>query len=105
MNVKELASGKTLVHCKAGCTQDEIVRAAGVEWGVLFPDDGDEKSYRREVALFPARDILEALAGEALIVAVAASNVGQGIELTNDDRKRLILAAERIMRARTMVNG
>lgn len=105
MNVREMPDGTTLVHCKAGCTQDAVVEATGLPWGVLFPTDGNETAYRREIAKFPARDFLEALAGEALLVAVAASNIGQGVELTAEDRARLMVAAERIMRVRTLVNG
>jgi len=105
MNVREMPNGQTLVHCKAGCTQDEVIEATGLPWGVLFPSDGSETDYRREISLFPARDVLEALANEALIVAVAASNVGQGVELSAEDKVRLMTAAERIMRARMMVNG
>lgn len=54
---------------------------------------------------FPARDVLEALANEALLVAVAAQNIASGVELTAADLERLMVAAERIMTARTMTNG
>lgn len=106
MNVREMPDGKTLVVCRAGCTQEEIIQATGLHWTALFPaPDNTEREYRREASKFPARDVLEALAGEALLVAVAASNIKAGVELTDADRARVGVAAERIMRARTMANG
>lgn len=106
MNVREMSDGKTLVVCRAGCTQEEIISATGLHWSALFPDgDNTERDYQREASKFPARDVLEALAGEALLVAVAASNIKAGVELTDADRERVGVAAERIMRARTMTNG
>jgi hypothetical protein len=106
MNVREMPDGKTLVVCRAGCTQEEIIRAVDLHWSALFPaHDNTEGEYRREAAKFPARDVLEALAGEALLVAVAAANIKAGVELTDADRERIGVAAERIMRARTMTNG
>jgi hypothetical protein len=43
-----------------------------------------------------ARDALLALQFEALVVAVAANNVRQGVALTDADHDRLLLASERI---------
>lgn len=44
----------------------------------------------------PARDALEILAFESLLVAGAASSIGQGYQLTENDRKRLLSACGRI---------
>lgn len=106
MNVREMVDGKTLVICRAGCTKEEILAVTGLGWDALFPQrDNANAEYRREARRFPASDVLEALAGEMLIVAVAAQNTALGVELTDADRARLSVAAERIMRARTMTNG
>lgn len=45
---------------------------------------------------FPARDGLEVLRSEAMLAAVAAANVAKGVELSADDRARLMEAAGRI---------
>lgn len=45
---------------------------------------------------FSARDALEVLRFETLLVAVAACNLGGGVELTSADRERLVKAAGRI---------
>lgn len=106
MNVRELPDGKVLVICRAGCSNDEILAATGLHWTALFPaPDNTVIEYRRESRKIPAADVLEALAGEVLVVAVAAQNVAAGVELTEADKARLLTASERILRARTMANG
>lgn len=61
-----------------------------------WKDDGNQNAPRRRPLPFPARDALEVIRGEALLCAVAASNVAQGVQLTDADRKRLMEAAGRI---------
>jgi predicted nicotinamide N-methyase len=109
MNVKELPDGKVLVICRAGCTNAEIIAAAGLHWTALFPESDQGRAtyadYRKEAKRFPAADVLEAVSGEALLAAVAASNIANGVELTEADRRRLLIAANRIAKARDMANG
>lgn len=45
---------------------------------------------------FSARDALGVLCFEATLTAVAASNIANGVTLTDDDRTRLLRAASRI---------
>ena len=51
---------------------------------------------RKRSRSFTARDALSCLEFEALLVATAASNVANGIELSDDDRRRIWLAYSRI---------
>jgi hypothetical protein len=44
----------------------------------------------------PAGAALQVLSFEALLVAVAASNVANGVALTESDKERLLIAAKRI---------
>jgi len=53
------------------------------------------REHRRPKAL-TAREALGALQFEAMLVWVAASNLRNGVELTDDDYERLTLAARRI---------
>jgi hypothetical protein len=46
-----------------------------------------------------AADILRAARYEITLAAVAACNIAKGTELGEDDRKRLLLAAERLYAA------
>lgn len=104
MTLREADDGRILMHCFAGCSVESILGSIGLDFDALFPDKPLEHvpPIRRP---FPAADVLEALAAESLIAAVAAANVAQGIELTAGDRERLMVAAERIQEGRRLANG
>ena len=104
LTVKEADDGRVLLHCFAGCAAGEVLGAVGLRFDDLFP----EPLYQRAKPLrrpFPAADVLEAVAAESLIVAIEAGRMANGIPLTENDRKRLIVAAGRIQEARRMANG
>ena len=96
--VRELDDGRVLVHCFAGCDVESVLAAVGLTFDSLFPARciGDHKPERRP---FPASDVLRAVAFEALLVAVAASNVARGMALSDADRERLMVASSRIQAA------
>ena len=104
--VREMDDGRVLVHCFAGCSAHEVVSAAGITFAELFPPRPVEghatKSERRP---FPALDVLRCIAQEALILAVAAMRMGAGYLLSEEDRKRLLVAAGRIGSALDLVEG
>lgn len=58
-------------------------------------DDGRPEPSRRP-APFSARDALEVLRSESLLIAVAGSNIAHGVQLNDDDRHRVLIAANRI---------
>lgn len=104
MSVKELDDGRVLIHCFGGCTVEEILGSVGMGFDALFPDklpSGKEFSpnLRRP---FPAADVLEAVAEETMVVLVAAYRLATELPLTDDDRKRLMLAYQRIAEARRL---
>ena len=92
-------NGTTVFICRAHCSQDAIRQAVDMEWSDFFPEGVHSVSLKRA---FPAADVLHALADEALIAAVAASNIANGVELTPADKERLMVAAQRIEAARRM---
>jgi hypothetical protein len=98
LSVREVDGERVLVKCWAGCGAADVLAAVGLQFDVLFPErpTHHQKSERRP---FPAVDILRALVSEALIVAVAASYLGNGGTLTEEDRARLLLAESRITAA------
>lgn len=55
-------------------------------------EDGKPYTPQKPTAL-PPRAALEVLCFEATLVAVAAGNLAQGMTLTDDDRKRLMVCA------------
>lgn len=104
LSVRDADNGVVLAHCFAGCGVDSILGAVGLTINDLFPDrlPVNHKSLRRS---FPAADVLETIARETSIVAVAACNMRRGYTLTDEDHARLLLASERIYEARRLANG
>lgn len=98
LSVRELDGGQLLVHDFGGCPIAEIVAAIGLDLSDLFPERPAHRG-KPERRPFPATDVLRAIEHEALIVAVAASRLGNGGTLTDDDRGRLLIASERITAA------
>lgn len=70
---------------RAAATLDDI-RAASRDW----------KRHNRRPRALTARDALLVLRYETLLVGVAAGNVANGVELSDADRERLMLAVARI---------
>ena len=99
LGVRELDTGTVLVHCFAGCSAVEVMGAAGLPLDALFPPRSDAHATKGERRPFPASDVLRAVAFEALVVAMAASDLARGKALTDDDRRRLALAAARLQDA------
>lgn len=105
MTIHEAPDGRILVHCWAGCSFEEIVGAVGLGWDPWFPPKQEDDSKPAVRRPFPAGDVLEALAAEALIVATASCNVRNGIALTPGDHERLLVAMERIEQGRRLALG
>lgn len=100
LSVRELPSGKVLVHCHSGCSFFDVIAAAGIDPVALIPEsERIDHRQRGERRPFPAADVLRALDREVLIVATAASYLANGGVLTDEDRARLLLAAQRISQA------
>ena len=104
MTVRELDDGRVLVHCFAGCEVSEILGAVGLDFDALFPPNPIEhaKPLRRP---FPAADVLEALAHEALVVEMAAAHVAAGKPVSTHQSARLLTAVARIHSGRDLANG
>ena len=99
LSVRELDDGRVLVHDHAGCGTAEVLAAVKLTFDALFPERPIDHCVRPQRRPFPAADVLRALEYEALVAAAAASRLGNGGTLTDVDRNRVLLAAERITRA------
>jgi hypothetical protein len=104
MTLREESDGRILVNCFAGCSFEQIAESVGLGWDAWFPPKPID--YAAPVKRpYPASDVLLALQFEALVVSVAACNIANGKELTNEDRARLMTAYDRISSARRMALG
>jgi hypothetical protein len=104
LSVHETDDGRVLVHCFAGCSVDSVVGAVGLDLKDLFPPRPIEHA-KRERRPFSPGDVLACVIEEARIIAVAAANLRQGVPLNDDDYQRLMLAAERLEAAGSLVRG
>jgi hypothetical protein len=98
LSIRELDDSRTLVHCFAQCSVQEVVAAVGLDMTALFPEREIQhgKPERRPI---PAADILRCIAFEALVVSVAAGAMLAGEPLSSVDRERLKVAAARLQAA------
>ncbi len=89
--------GKLLIWCFAGCGAADVMAAVGLELSDLYPELLKHHSAPgRPNHWHAAREAFQIVRQEALLTAIAAENIASGIALTDDDRDRLILAAQRI---------
>ena len=97
LSVRETSEKAVLLHCFAGCTVHDITAALGLNMADLFPPrDSRPGEPRRPPRLLTAGQALELLRQEAMLTVVAASNLSRGINLTDQDRARLLTAVGRI---------
>ena len=98
LSVREIDNDRVLVKCFTGCDVAAVLSAVGLEIDALYPERPTHRG-RSERRPFPATDVLRAIEREALIVAMAASRLGNGGTLTDEDRGRLLIASGRITAA------
>lgn len=97
--IRETDDGKVLVHDFGGCSVYDVLFSVGMQVNDLFRDRSPRSALRTARMPFSYADALRCVSFEALIAAVAAGNLAQGTSLTDDDRQRLWLAANRINHA------
>ena len=95
LGIKDCGDGRILLHCFADCMPEDVVGAIGLTLADLMPPKPlTTQALKRSP--FSARTALEALAYQASVVAVAASDVSRGKPLTLADKDRLFEIAGRI---------
>ncbi len=94
--VRELSDGRVLCHCFGGCDVYSVLSAVSLGMAALYPAREIQHA-RSERRPFPAADVLQCIAFEALIVAVAGAALLNGkTPFSEFDRARLMLAVSRI---------
>lgn len=100
LSITEAEDGKVMLHCFRGCSPDEIVSAVGLTLSDLFPPDDKIGTHDRPRKLpFNPLDVLASTSNEAMLVSLCAIDVANGKTLTDDQRSRLLLAANRLRTA------
>ena len=93
LSIREQADGTLLIHCFAGCPAASVLESVGLTLSDLFPDNAPERSPMRPGERWVPRDVLAAVAREALVAMVAVESVARGEALEKADRDRLAKAA------------
>src|SRR5690554_6650334 len=96
--IRETEDGTILLKCFTGCPTGDVLAAAGMEMHELFPrrESDAYQSAKRPGEWWVPRDVLAAIAREALVVMLAAEAVGAGKVLAHEDLARLARAAGRL---------
>jgi len=100
LSIREGDDGRVLIYCFTGCGAIEILDALGLDFADLFPPKLDtypteRRGRRRSAPPIPARDALELLDQECLIVEIVASRLAGG-DPVEQHREDLEMAASRI---------
>lgn len=100
MTVRELQDGRVLLHCFSGCGVEQILASVGLDFDALFPERCvGAAAVARLRRPFPASDVLEALAGEAMLLMVVTSDIKRGECPSQETIDRALLANQRIQDA------
>jgi len=100
LSVKATDDGTVLLKCwSGGCGAADIVQAVGLSLKDLFPERPKFRTPMRPGERWVPRDVIQALAHELLLSVMYCSAMAAGKQLTQDDSKRLTLAASRLYAA------
>ena len=99
--ISEGDGGRLLLHCWAGCETEAVLSAVGLTFSDVMPERpaSDQHAYKPMRKRFNASQVLRVLRPEAILVAIAAENIAEGITLSDADRDRVFNAACRIRAA------
>jgi hypothetical protein len=92
--------GRITIHCFGGCDAVDLLQALNLNLSDLYPDTTrtEYKPIRSGERWIP-RDVIGAISSELLIVVCAAASMNADRPLPDDDKARLMLAANRIYAA------
>lgn len=98
LSIRELEDGRTLVHCFAGCSVEEVLTAVDLTFDALFPEKPADHSPRKSVKKpWRASDVIRVLDFELTVAFVLLSDISTGREFSAEDRERARMARERIL--------
>jgi len=93
LSVREADDGRVLIHCFAGCPVHDVNDAVGLDMADLFPPQPEDHKAISASQRWIPRQVLEAVARESMIVAIAAEDIAGGKLLSLSDTQRVGEAA------------
>lgn len=98
LSIRELEDGRTLVHCFAGCSVEEVLAAVGLTFDALFPEKPTDHTARKSIKKpWRASDVIRSLDFELTVAFVLLSDISTGREFSEVDRQRAGIARQRIL--------
>ncbi len=93
--ISEGDGGRLLLHCWAGCETEDILSARGLTFADVMPERiGSEHSYKPLKSRFDARQVLEGISHEVMVICLITEKYASIIG--DEDEARLMLAATRL---------
>ena len=93
--IKECSDGRILIHDFAGCETENVLAAIGLNFSDVMPERiGADHSYKPLKPRFDARQVLECISHEAMVVCILAERFAD--IASEKDSERLLIAASRI---------
>ena len=97
LSIKSCDDGRVLIHCFAGCETEDVLAAVGLTFSDIMPERLPDHHYESSRPYFDARQVLECISHEAMVVALIAEKCAS--LAGEDDSERLLLAKSRIGQA------
>ena len=93
--IKDGDEGRVILHCFAGCETEDVLNAIGLTFADVMPERiGTEHSYKPLKPRFDARQVLECISQEVMVVCILAEQFAE--TACAKDSERLLIAASRI---------
>ena len=96
--IREVDDGRTLIHCFAGCSPNEILEAVGLSFDDLYPTSCPDITHKPLRKVFDANTALLLLQFESSLVLAHTKKMEHGEIISSHDLDRLSKAVERIQR-------
>jgi len=104
LTVRELPDGRVLMHCFGGCDIESILSAMNLQLADLFPEAIMQHGRPNQRPFNPS-DVLLCVRNESRLSALAIADILHGRVLSNEQKERLLLAAERLNEAYEVSHG
>lgn len=106
LSLREMDDGRILIHDFGGCHADDVLVAIGLDWADIMPPSGHHllppaaipQNVRRAESR-KDRSERKALASAAMIVTLAAFDIHEGRQLSDDNLRQLQDARSKLAQA------